>query len=187
MQQQSSHSYVPHLRSVSDVGMTSSRPSSIPWENPYHSMGSSAPHHSYQQHHNNSGGHYVGEYGNGPRTVDPSLPPLSNSFRPAHHDRYDPGMDLRGNNDLSGSISPINPTSYLPGDQLKHRRTSLESGMNPRKPPPATSRLGLDPVAKAERRREQNRLAQRAFRARAKVREQEQVCALSSMDYEAAC
>jgi hypothetical protein len=93
-------------------------------------------------------------------------------------------MDMRGNsngngndsiNDFSGSISPIATTSHMSGDHLKHRRTSLESGMGPRKPPASTSRLGLDPVAKAERRREQNRLAQRAFRARAKVREQEQV------------
>lgn len=60
----------------------------------------------------------------------------------------------------------------------KLRRTSMESGTTMRKPGTASSRLGLDPVAKQERRREQNRLAQRAFRARAKMREQDKVSKL---------
>jgi len=54
------------------------------------------------------------------------------------------------------------------------RRTSLDSNQTGKKPI-TTSRLGLDPIAKQERRREQNRVAQRAFRARAKIREQERV------------
>ena len=50
----------------------------------------------------------------------------------------------------------------------------MDSGQTGKKPI-TTSRLGLDPAAKQERRREQNRIAQRAFRARAKIREQERV------------
>ena len=174
--------------------MTSShlRPGSVPWDYDYAPMGSAQQQQQQQQQHNDHNhDYYMDGFRSTPRTVDPSLPPIPSAFRPPH-DRYDPGMAIRGNsnghghghghgNDFSGSISPIATTSHLPGGHLKHRRTSLESGIHPRKPPAATSRLGLDPAAKAERRREQNRLAQRAFRARAKVREQGQVCLVGLM------
>jgi hypothetical protein len=75
------------------------------------------------------------------------------------------------------------PSGSAGGHRLGHgqRRTSFDSGQTGKKPN-TTSRLGLDPVAKQERRREQNRVAQRAFRARAKIREQERV-RLSSVPY----
>jgi hypothetical protein len=84
------------------------------------------------------------------------------------------------NDDIGGQAGPSGSGSGG-GHRLGHgqRRTSLDSGQTGKKPI-AASRLGLDPVAKQERRREQNRVAQRAFRARAKIREQERVRLSSS-------
>jgi len=79
---------------------------------------------------------------------------------------------------VSGDVSDGQGAGSGSGGGNSHgrgqRRTSLDSGQNGKKPI-TTSRLGLDPVAKQERRREQNRVAQRAFRARAKIREQARV------------
>jgi hypothetical protein len=86
------------------------------------------------------------------------------------------------NDDIGGQAGPSGSGSGSGGGhRLGHgqRRTSLDSGQTGKKPITA-SRLGLDPVAKQERRREQNRVAQRAFRARAKIREQERVRLSSS-------
>jgi hypothetical protein len=78
------------------------------------------------------------------------------------------------NQHASGSRHEYEQSASGSGSGYKERRTSLESAQGGKKPITA-SRLGLDPVAKQERRREQNRIAQRAFRARAKIREQERV------------
>lgn len=151
------------------MSTTHSRPGgSLPWNYPYQPMGSARPPNGHD--------YYIDGYGNAPRGADPGLPSIPPPFR-APHERLDPATALH-NHGFSESISPIASSSHLPGPGLKPRRTSLDSATAMRKPWPATSRLGLDPVAKQERRREQNRLAQRAFRARAKVREQGHVSPL---------
>lgn len=142
------------------------RPGSVPWNYAYPPAGPTRP---------PTGDHYTDPYAQ--RTVDSSLPSIPPPFR-GPHDGYDAGFGRDGV-EYTSSLSPVESSRpHLPGLDHRTRRTSLEGGSSMRKAAMPTSRLGLDPVAKQERRREQNRLAQRAFRARAKMREQGKVCQL---------
>jgi len=61
------------------------------------------------------------------------------------------------------------PSEYPSGFWHVKRRRSPDGLASTTSRPFTTSRLGLDPSEKLERRREQNRVAQRKFRAKAKV------------------
>jgi hypothetical protein len=105
----------------------------------------------------------------------PNLSPAQHVYQPLVRDPY-PAHDAGPSYAYSDPLAYIAQTrqDHVDAMVFKERGTSFDSG-TPNKKPVVASRLGLDPAAKQERRREQNRMAQRAFRARAKVREQETV------------
>lgn len=193
---QASASHPPPRSASGDPGLpppSHLRPTSGSWDYGYQSMASIKPqdHGQAPEYRGGGGGAGAGEGASGyrtfsPRTVNPSLP--HPPPRGMGGDPYEPFFPDDGTAGYMSSTSPADlarsgglphSQSHLNNVDGKARRTSLESGMRSsrvqQQTHQVTSRLGLDPVAKQERRREQNRLAQRAFRARAKQREQDKV------------
>jgi hypothetical protein len=74
----------------------------------------------------------------------------------------------------------LESSEYSSGFWRGKRRTSQDGSAFTSKKPITTSRLGLAPRAQQERRREQNRVAQRKFRAKAKILESPQSAQQSS-------